>query len=56
MKISQIGMSQCLDDVDSFFRVEHQQFLQQVDSIWVSKREQFVEILAVLLILRQVFD
>jgi hypothetical protein len=49
-------MLQCLCNGYSFLGIEHQQFLEQVNSIRVGEGEQFIEVFSILLVLGQVFD
>lgn len=56
MQVAKVRMFQCLCDSDSLFRVEGEQFLEEIDGIRVCEGKELVEVLAVLLVLRQILD
>lgn len=56
MQVAQVRMFQCLCDSNSLFRVECEQFLEEIDGVRVCEGKEFVEVLAVLLVFRQIFD
>lgn len=56
VQVAQVGVFQSLSDSDSLFRVEGEQFLEEIDGVRVCEGEEFVEILAVLLVFGQILD
>lgn len=56
VQTSKIRVGQCFIYSYPLFRVECEQFLQQINCLWIGKGKEFVEILAVFLEFRYFFD
>lgn len=56
MQVLEIRMSQGINYIYSFFRIEGQKFFQKVNGFRISKGKQFIEVFSILFVLGKVLD